>query len=192
MNPCITVIDTEGTGEGTGEDDCRNGIALAEQIKQIGSIDAFVLVFKGSSRRIDKSMHDQIKRYMKIFGPEMWQYVITEFTFWSHSRRYRERRQERGMNEETQHTLWNKEYSEKFGVQQTIPSVFIDPIFDEERADALEVKTSLENNDKFWSRLTRHLRPFRYNMKAKHHRDFLTATPSWIIKQCDVGGGKEG
>ena len=36
-NPCITVIDTPGTGDTEGRD-CEHGIALTEEIKQMGSI----------------------------------------------------------------------------------------------------------------------------------------------------------
>ena len=47
-NPCITIIDTPGTSDTEGRD-CEHGVALAEGIKRIGSITAFMLLL-GSSR----------------------------------------------------------------------------------------------------------------------------------------------
>ena len=95
-NPCITVIDTPGTGDTEGRD-CEHGIALTEEIKQMGSIDAFVFLYKGISPRFTQSMEDQIKLYMSIFGQEIWQNTITEFTFWRHDKRsIRERAHIRG------------------------------------------------------------------------------------------------
>ena len=44
-NPCITIIDTPGTGDTEGRD-CEHGIALAKGIKEIGSVNAFIVMFK--------------------------------------------------------------------------------------------------------------------------------------------------
>ena len=78
-NPCITVIDTPGTGDPDGRD-CEHGIALAEEIRRIGSIDAFILLFKGTDIRFSQPMQEQIKRYVDIFGPENSR--KTESAFW--------------------------------------------------------------------------------------------------------------
>ena len=49
-NPCITIIDTPGTSDTEGRD-CKHGIALAEGIKRIGSITAFMMLFSGENPR---------------------------------------------------------------------------------------------------------------------------------------------
>ena len=128
--PCIAVIDTPGSSD----TECRDHdhmYALAQRIKNIGSITAFVLHFNGQRPRFEKSLQDQVKLYQTIFGPGMWSNVITEFTFWQHDRKSimkREKQQKKNM--EIQHTLWNEEYRRRFGVNQTIPTVFVDPVFD--------------------------------------------------------------
>merc|ERR1712227_143305 len=84
-NPCITIIDTPGVKDPQNKD-CEHGVALAKGIKEIGSIDAFMLLFKGNDARFDKSIQDQINLYLNIFGTEMWKNTITEFTFWKHDK----------------------------------------------------------------------------------------------------------
>ena len=179
--PCMTIIDTPGTGDTQGRD-CEHGIALAKEIKQIGSIDAFVLLFKGTDTRFSQSMQDQIKLYMNIFGQEMWNNTITEFTFWEHSRKriQRRKRKQGGLNEDTQHSLWNKEYEERFGVQQTIPSVFIDPVYDEEEADADEKRINEEYTDKLWNLVTQSIKPFQCDKRCQAPSEFFDGRP-WLI-----------
>merc|ERR1719460_1162486 len=46
-NPLMTIIDSPGTGDTEGRD-CSHGIALAEGIKRIGAIDAFMVLIKGT------------------------------------------------------------------------------------------------------------------------------------------------
>ena len=166
-NPCITVIDTPGTGDPEGRD-CEHGIALAEKIKRIGSIDAFILLFKGTDIRFSQPMQDQIKRYVDIFGPEMWENTITEFTFWGHDKRAIVKRKytQGGLNEDSQHKKWNTEYANRFKVPHMIPSVFIDPVYMEEFADNTETEINKENTDKLWTLLTQNLTTFGYNNSA--------------------------
>ena len=48
--PCITVVDTPGTGDTEGRD-CDHAVAIANGIKKVGSIEAFLLLFKGTNLR---------------------------------------------------------------------------------------------------------------------------------------------
>ena len=182
-NPCITVIDTPGTGDTEGRD-CEHGIALAEGIKRIGSIDAFMLLFKGTNARFTPSMTDQIKLYMSIFGREMWQNTITEFTFWGHDKKNIRKRKNRrgGLNEDTKHMMWNIEYTEQFGVTHMIPSVFIDPVYDEEVADIKEIEINKENTDKLWSLLTNDLTTFQCDKRCQAPSGFFAGQP-WLIPE---------
>jgi GTPase SAR1 family protein len=173
-NPCITVIDTPGTGDTEGKD-CERGIALAEEIKQMGSIDAFIFLFKGTNPRFTQAMQDQIKLYMSIFGQKMWQSTITEFTFWRHDERsIRERERNRGsLNEVTQDTRWNKEYTDRFGVSQPIPSIFIDPVYDGEYADNKEKEIFEKDTDKLWNLITNDLTTFKCDNRCQAPSEFF-------------------
>ena len=182
-NPCITVIDTPGTGESAGSD-CEQGIALTEEIKQMGSIDAFIFLYKGTSSRFTLSMEEQIKLYMSIFGREIWQNTITEFTFWRHDRRsIRERERNQGsLNEVTQHNRWNKEYRERFEVLQSIPSIFIDPVYDEEYADNKEKEINEKNTHKLWNLLTNDLTTFQCDKRCQAPSRFFEGQP-WLVSE---------
>ena len=182
-NPCITVIDTPGTGDTEGRD-CEHGITLAQEIKRIGSIDAFILLFKGTDTRFNQPMQDQIKLYMNIFGPEMWNNTITEFTFWAHDKKSIWKREytRGGLNEDTQHTIWNKEYTERFGVPHTIPSVFIDPVYIEKLAEDTERTINKDNLNKLWSLLTQELTTFQCDKMCQAPSGFFDGQP-WLIPE---------
>ena len=185
-NPCITIIDTPGTSDTSGRD-CEHGIALAEAIKQIGSIDAFVLLFKGINPRFDESMKDQIKLFLEIFGQEMWQNTITEFTFWGHDKKSitTRKKHQGGLSEDTKHSMWNMEYSREFGVQHNIPSIFIDPIFDEETAETDEKKINKKNTDYFWNFLTQRLTTFHCDKRCQAPSGFFAGQP-WLLPENGV------
>ena len=51
-NPCITIIDTPGTGDTEGRD-CDHAVAIANGIKEVGSIETFLLLFKGTNPRYE-------------------------------------------------------------------------------------------------------------------------------------------
>ena len=50
--PCITVVDTPGTGDTEGRD-CDHAVAIANGIKDMGSIETFLLLFKGTNSRYE-------------------------------------------------------------------------------------------------------------------------------------------
>ena len=95
-NPCVTVVDTPGTGDTEGRD-CNHAINLAQGVREIGSIEIFLLLFKGTNTRyknyqlksllmvhfrFETSIQDQIRRYESLFGEAFYDNVVTEFTFW--------------------------------------------------------------------------------------------------------------
>ena len=95
--PCITVVDTPGTGDTEGRD-CDHAVAIANGIKKVGSIEAFLLLFKGTNLRyqeckeiyilqvydlrFDVAMQEQFQRYESLFGKALYENAVTEFTFW--------------------------------------------------------------------------------------------------------------
>jgi hypothetical protein len=107
-NPLITIIDTPGTGDDQGRD-CEHGIALAKGVKRIGKIDAFMVLLSGQKARFSEPLQEQMKMYQNIFGKEMWDNTIIEFTYWRHSRAdIRLRKKSRKLNVKKQTTKWNK------------------------------------------------------------------------------------
>jgi len=182
-NPCITIIDTPGTGDTEGRD-CDHAIALAENLKKMGSIDAFLLLFKGPNLRFDQRVQAQISLFVQIFGEDLFQNVITEFTFWSHDTRSIRKRNttQDGLNEETKHETWNREYQDKFGVETEIPSVFIDPVYEADYADENETRINKENTAKLWSLITKEFQPFKCNLRCKAPSGFFSGQP-WLFEQ---------
>ena len=180
-NPCITIIDTPGTSDTEGRD-CEHGVALAEGIKRIASITAFMMLFNGERPRFTQSTQEQVKLYENIFGREMWKNTITEFTFWQHDqRRIDERLENRELDEDIQHKRWNKEYENRFGVTQTVPSVFVDPVFKERYADENEKEINKENTDKLWNLLTKSLTNFGCDNRCKAPSGFFAGQP-WLTE----------
>ena len=177
-NPCITIIDSPGTGDTEGRD-CDHGIALAKGIKEIGSIDAFMLLFKGSNARFSTPMQEQIKLYQNIFGDKMFDNVITEFTFWSHDKRsIRERfRNFNELNDEKKHEIWNTEYGNRFKVPRVIPSVFIDPVYEAEFADETETEINERNTDRLWELITKKFTKFPCDKRCKAPSGFFSGQP---------------
>ena len=182
-NPCITVIDTPGTGDTEGKD-CKHGIALAEGIKRIGSIDTFMFLFKGTNPRFSQSIQDQIRLYMNIFGREMWRNVITEFTFWRHNQAsiWERKHLRGGLNEEVQHNKWNIEYAKRFGVSEVIPSLFIDPVYFEDIAEQNERVINKRNIDKLWTLLTTEMTPFQCDHLCQAPSGFFVGEP-WLLPE---------
>ena len=182
-NPCITIIDTPGTGDTEGRD-CDHGIALAKGIKEIGSVDAFIVMFKGTNPRFSQPMQDQIHLYLNIFGEEMFNNAITEFSFWSHDKRsIRNRKRTRdGLNEEIQHQIWNKEYSDRMPIAREIPTVFIDPVYDEEIAEPRETEKYEEYTGKLWDLITKNFTSFNCDKRCKAPSGFFNGQP-WLFDE---------
>ena len=49
-NPCITIIDTPGTGDTEGRD-CDHAVAISKGLQEIGGIETFLLLYKGTNVR---------------------------------------------------------------------------------------------------------------------------------------------
>ena len=48
--PCVTIVDSPGTGDTEGRD-CQHAVGLLNNVKKIGSIETFLLLFKGTNTR---------------------------------------------------------------------------------------------------------------------------------------------
>ena len=182
-NPLITIIDTPGTGDNpkNGKSrDCEHAIALAEGVKRIGSIDAFMVLIKGTNSRFDAFMEQQINMYVNIFGNAMWDNTIIEFTYWSHDKRsIKKRKRRRGRTNTTKHhETWNKELQQKFNLDHDLSTVFVDPVYDEEDADENEIRLNKENTDKLWELIT--FIPYKCSDACQAPSGFFAGQP-WLL-----------
>ena len=184
-NPLITIIDTPGTGdnpENGKSRDCEHGIALAEGVKRIGSINAFMVLIKGTNPRFDSFLEQQINMYVNIFGKEMWDNTIIEFTYWSHDKQSIEKRKlRRKTNVRRHHSTWNRQFQKKFKLEQNIESVFVDPVFDEGlSSDTNEIRINKENTDKLWRLLN--FMPYECADTCQAPSGFFAGQP-WLLDQ---------
>ena len=79
--------DTQGFADTNGRDARFVQDLATTMMRNITSVNVFLLLFKGNENRFNKWTQDQLSIYESIFGPEFWKHAMTEFTFWSHSGR---------------------------------------------------------------------------------------------------------
>ena len=128
-NPKFTLIDTAGTGDTTNKD-CQKALEAVQFLKdQVLTVDVFVLMFKGTNIRFDDSMQRQLELFESVFGHEMWENTVTEISFWKHTEEDVIERFKSQQNETLKHEDWNEVYRQKFNVTHTIPTLFIDPLY---------------------------------------------------------------
>jgi len=133
-NPsCFTIVDTPGIGDSEGRD-CVHGMVIAEEVKRLSPIDAFVLIFKGTNTRFTTDLQEQLSFYEELFGQEFWKRVIIEVSFWRHRNSDKDDRLEDRETDEGKFTHdLNFELRKKFNLQFDIPVVFVDPKYSEKR-----------------------------------------------------------
>jgi len=179
-NPCITIIDTPGTGDTEGRD-CDHAVAISKGLQEIGGIETFLLLYKGTNVRFDEAMQEELQRYQSLFGQQFFDNVVTGFTFWGHSQREISKRLKNNhLNETVKHSTWNNQYKEKLDIKQEIPSVFIDPVLDMESAEEEELDANTKYTDKLWELATR-MTPYECSAHCSPPRGFFTGQP-WLLK----------
>ena len=126
--PCVTVIDTPSLTDSEGNDamimkDFIN--ALKGDLPE--GINVFLVLFRGTQMRLDHSAKVQLQLFESIFGEDFWNYVVTGFTWWSHSSLHKtvrkmqcQMREEncdvKRSQEEVKHQEWNTDYKSSFNV----------------------------------------------------------------------------
>ena len=150
---CVTIVDTPGVSDTSGRD-CSHGALIAEAVKNLSPIDAFVLIIKGTETRFTQAIQDQLSFYEELFGQDFWKKTIIEISFWRSSAEAREERLEDRFIDEKKltHDL-NTQLKQKFGLTQTIPVVFVDPMYRESRGRRNpEEKAAFESEtEKMWN-----------------------------------------
>ena len=87
---------------------CQFTRDISNVVRQLGEIDAFVLLFKGETNRMTPNIREQIQIFANMFGEDFWRRVIIEITFWSHDLISRKRREKRKKTEAVKKKNWQK------------------------------------------------------------------------------------
>ena len=152
-SPCFTIVDTPGVGDALGRD-CLHGEVIAETVKNLSPIDAFVLMFKGTTSRFTKPLQDQLSFYQELLGPGFWKKTIIEVSYWrSRDQDKEERWVDREIDEGLLTQNLNMQLKRKFGLTQNIPVVFVDPMYQDSRGRRNpEEKATFKNEiEKLWN-----------------------------------------
>ena len=184
-NPRLSVIDTPGTGD-TSNMDCEHAIETVKYLKDVvGSIDVFVLMFKGTNYRFDASMQKQLELFQSIFGPKMWENAVTEITFWPYTEENMKEREKNQQSENQKHKDWNELYRHKFEAVNVVPTVFIDPLFNQSNSTRREKEEFFKWTAEFWN-ITNSLKPFSCKELCSAPDSFFVGAP-FLHSESPVG-----
>jgi len=155
-------------------------------VKNLSPIDAFVLIFKGSTSRFTQPLQDQLKFYQELFGQGFWKKTIIEISYWrSRNDDKEERLEDREIDEgKLTHNL-NMQLKKKFGLTQDIPVVFVDPMYRDSRGrrNPEEKETFKNETEKLWN-FIKSGEPFECQDNCRSP-GFLKGTPA-LKSQPDV------
>ena len=96
---CVTIIDTPGLQD-TENRTCLFTREIGEAVDKLGEIDAFFLVFKGTTNRLTPVVREQLNIFQQLFGKDFWRRTIIEITWWPHDPYARRRRKNNKRTEE--------------------------------------------------------------------------------------------
>lgn len=173
----FSLIDTAGTGD-TRNKDCQNALEAVQFLKyQVQMVDVFVLMFKGTNIRFDESMQRQLELFESVFGHEMWENVVTEVSFWKHTEEHLRERLKSHQNETLKHKDLNEIYRQKFNVGHTIPTLFIDPLYNNTGQATENESLQFETwTDKLWE-FTMTNSPYSCSNLCRAPHSFFVGTP---------------
>ena len=149
------MIDTPGIGDTSGQGaDCENFIGVANATREIGSIDAFLLIIKGDTTRVTPKLVEQLRFFEELFGEQFWKSTIIEVSFWAHSDRDIAKRNitQDGLDEKKMALALNDKLRSNFHGIPPIPVVFVDPVYREDYNFDRETEIFQEETKKLWSK----------------------------------------
>jgi len=157
--PCFAVVDTPGIGDTSGPGkDCKNFQEVAMMAREISPIDAFVLVIRGDMTRVQPELVKQLQFFQELFGDKFWDHTIIAVSFWGHTRieAYLRKKNSGGLDEQMFERKLRLKLMEHFDDLPPIPTVFIDPVYDEfdEFADERGKKWFAQETKKLWKLIT--------------------------------------
>ena len=165
----VKLYDTPGLGD-SGGDDSGTLTGIVDRITSSGAeIRTILLVFKATDR-FSSTLQRQLKTLEYIFSQDIWNHIITVFTFWDFNQYAVENRikncikeRKSAFNENIEETKkycqdfnfeeekvkeWEAGYKEFLSINQTIPYAFPHPVFDFNNAE--ERKIFFENAEKIY------------------------------------------
>jgi hypothetical protein len=140
----FTLVDTPGLGDALGRDS-EHVAAMVAQLKKLGSVNAFVIVFNGQNPRMDEGLRAMMKIFSEVFGAELLHHAILCFTRWSYDRRTVAGR--RADAEEHIEQEFNELLQRDLGLdisQHRVPCVFIDNDYEKDSVRAISTAVELK------------------------------------------------
>lgn len=122
------AIDTPGVGEGDGRDPA-NIARVACKLRELGYINAFVIVFNAEQPRLSSSLQNLLLLLEELFGPDFWRCVALAFTRWYTDARSEARRKKTKAEVRQE---WSARLLDQFPAaaagrqQRTLPAYFFD------------------------------------------------------------------
>ena len=80
----VLVLDTPGAGD-TQNRDTKNIAEIVVRLKEIGYVNAFLLVLNCEVPRISEEIQDYLRLYIEVFGENFFEHVMLVFTRFSQS-----------------------------------------------------------------------------------------------------------
>ena len=159
----VTIVDTPGFGD-SDNDDSKLIDEMVNFLKNtLNTTNTFLLCFNGAQDRIDASIQQMIREMLALFGKKFWDNVVLEFTMWSYDMNSILQRNHSGKTESWKLEDTNLALQEIFGVETSLPGVFIDSwamqdwnLDDESQQIAYKRET-----DNLW-KLTSVMNPFEF------------------------------
>ena len=143
---CVTIIDTQGMQD-TENRTCKFTREIGQVVRQLGEIDAFILLFKADTTRLTNVVKEQLNTFQQLFGKRFWKRALIQITFFSHDKRSRRRRKgKRDMDQIKKG--WEDTLKKKMLVPYDVPVIFIDSVIDDGYAEDFEIKTFKEETEK--------------------------------------------
>ena len=143
----FTICDTPGLNDPNGQDS-SNVFNLVTKLKEVKSVDAFIVALNGQCPRLDNGIKDMLLLFKNIFGENFYKNIIIVFTRWSFDKRSQHRRSEIGLIEDDHSSEWNGQFKREFEVEEDLSVVFVDACYyrdDFDESSAFERET-----DKLW------------------------------------------
>ena len=140
----FTLVDTPGLGDALGRDS-EHVAAMVAQLKELGSVNAFVIVFNGQNPRMDEGLRAMMKIFVEVFGAELLHHAILCFTRWSYDRRTVAGRRPDAQEHTEQE--FNELLQRDLGLdisQHRVPCVFIDNEYEKHSVRAISTAAELK------------------------------------------------
>jgi predicted GTPase len=136
------LVDTPGLGDSEHRD-TLNLADIVKTLKQLESVNAFILVFNGQNPRMDGQLRSMMMLFKEMFGEKFLENILLVFTRWPMDQRSRTIRAKLGENEEFKSQAYNQKIQQLFNLDTNIapiPCFFTDNCYIEPDMDIMTVE----------------------------------------------------